>query len=444
MRIINSLLLFTIPLLSGCDNKSSDSPQISQAVRSGRTVATSDPKYVDRDPHLSADGTKIIFLSGRLVADDGSNSLRIFKASRSGTSADFGTITRVTPDATKFVRETYAKLSPDGTKILIQGATSTESTLQLCSWDGSSCETVSTTPAGKGQFDFSPDSSLFYYLADQSSDEFSCNIASSSAPTTSFALGGSAQKWQGAFWVGGAKTLAVTGMDSTNLVVTKYSLTAASDATSATGTKILSKVPEHSYFDTFGLNASTFLGVNKLDPMTSSFLELGEKDTATKKSFYADNQVHQYSVAAGTDTLSVSLLGISTITAILDSSGTVIFTLNRIVGRCDQDNDYVFGNAIATIGSSTGATPKWVYLVKPTDGSVIPKVGTDFCDPQVPDSMARLDLSVDSFAVNNNATSANYTATWVSTITGDSEVFVMDNAAGVPTLRNVSNNRKLP
>ena len=123
------------------------------------------PSFIDERPSLSADGSRLVFISGR-ASSVGQPTMKVYKiqwsegqqpgaASRVTTSDEFGT-------------ERDAQISPDGKLVLISALVGKDNNLFLASFDNSSePRLITAEPEVSGKiisFAFSPDSRLIGWI----------------------------------------------------------------------------------------------------------------------------------------------------------------------------------------------------------------------------------------------------------------------------------------
>lgn len=439
--------LFLLFLGTGCGGNSSSGPVTNPTQRTGRTVVSVEKKYVDQQPSLSADGSKMIYVSGK---DD--SVLRTRKTSRT-TGTAFAT-PQLLSASTGLAEEQWATLSSDGSFVLIQGRTASGRALVLCDWAGSNCKTVTAAPWGNNQFGFSPESSGFYYLSGTANGAATLSVASVAAPTTVYQIG-KADHWTHAQWIPTASgfQLAATERATAGAVNLKtFSFASLAAAGSATEVNVVSSLPAVSIFGrnlagASGTTAATSLLISSPVKRSTSlvmpeFTNMDHNNPANpQRNIPLENQLYLYTVDGQSNTAQ-SITGYKTLMAFLASDGSTIFSLNRVAGRCHAEDALTFGNLLAVTATGTSSTPTWRFLKKPADLSQPPSVGTSFCDRLATEAPSSMEVGISFFTVNQAATATDHTIAWVSDMTGDPEVFAMDVAAGTPALYNVSANKK--
>ena len=141
---------------SNCGKDEKTVPPYTQSQRTGRDNTSSDPAYFDGSARLSGSGASMVFTSGREAGTS-----RIYKTT---FAADAWATPSKLSTSSGMTAENIAKLSPDGTYVLVQGATDTGQVLSFCVFATGVCTSLTTTPWGFAKFEFAPNSTMFYYL----------------------------------------------------------------------------------------------------------------------------------------------------------------------------------------------------------------------------------------------------------------------------------------
>ena len=439
----NSGRLFKIAILAGalltfnCGSSSTDTKPVTQSQRTGRANSSVDAKYVDEAASINSDGTKIIFTSGR----DGGTP-RIYKSTFSGGTWSAPAKLSANSGLTS---ENIAKVSPDGSWVLIQGASASGQTLVICAFASGACAAVATSPWGQGQFEFNGDSTLFYYLTGTHSSGGSLFVGTvATTPTTSQV--GAANVWTEAFWsvnanpnysLVSAKKSSTSGKKS----LTTRTFTSPASAASATPTDFSSDLSYGAIIDHDSASSTLFTVATPIKASAASvFTELGNVDPILLKSIPLTNELHTWAIN-GTDQGALGAsAGFETISAWLTSDNTTAFTLNRVVSHCNGDADSTWGFSMALI-TLADKTVTWRHLKKPTDLSQPPTVSADPCDRTINGAATTYDFGVSAIKINSAATATANTVVWASDMTGDPEVFASITAAGNTTVYNISGNR---
>ena len=429
--IAAALLTFT------CGKNNSSQKPVVQTERTGRANTSVDAKYIDEAPSVSSDGTKIVFTSGR----DGGTP-RIYTTTFSGgswsTPAKLSTSSGLTA-------ENVARVSPDGSWALIQGGTASGQALVICAFATGTCGTVATSPWETGQFEFTGDSALFYYVTGTKSSGGSLFVGTTAATPTTSQVGAS-DTFIEAFWSAEATSpySLVTARKSTTTgkkTLSTRSFTSPSTAATATATDFTTDVSYAAILDHDSASSSLFTVAAPIKPSTSSvFAELGTIDDPTRISIPLVNELHTWNVA-GTDQGAVGAsAGFETISAWITSDNATLFSLNRIAIRCAGDGDSPWGFSMALI-TLADKTVTWRHLKKPIDLSQAPTISADPCDRTTNGTATTYDFGASAMKVNAAATAAANTVVWASDMTGDPVVFASVNASGVTTVYNISGNR---
>jgi hypothetical protein len=447
--LFRSLICLTAVSLSvfACGGGKNEPTQTNPTVRSGSDIKDEDVKYSDFRPSLSSNGTKLVFVSGK-----GRSELRTVLATRTIGSA-FSAPSRIDTGSI-FLSEIQAKISPNGSHVLICGFSSAGRSLAICDISGNSCTRISTQSRGTDSFAFSPDSSGFYYLEGSSSSSATLKVATVAAPSSPFQIG-VANNWIRAFWAPVASGFSIVAMEPTTSQIgfanlKSYTFATIAGAVGATSTSLTSNISENSILNLaiFGGSAGTIPATTYLASIPhkvtteTTITEFGNVTPASeqKKIPYL-NRTYAYSLAGGTTTTTFNPLSLETQRSFLASDQDTSFMLNRIGGRCAGEGDYTYGVAFATVSKGSQSI-KWSYLKRGLENNSTPTVTSDFCDRKIGDKTVALDLTMSDLTINDEASSSVYTAAWMSNVSGDSEIYIMDVTAAESKVFNISDNRK--
>ena len=422
-----------------CSSKPGADIPINQSQRSTNQVPRFATKYIDDSPSISKDGTKILFHSAR---DNGVS--RVYKTTWSGGAWSAPEKLSATSGMTS---ETYAKISPDGTKALIQGGTNAGKVLSICDVAAGTCSVIASNPWKYGEFAFSPDSLMFFYMKGSESTGASVYVATSAASANAY-MAGTENAWSKAFWSADATSTyalvtAAANESTGRLALSKWAFNApAASAASALESNLGADISGSSILDPYSASATRFTVTTPFQSSTKKvFSELGSYAGADKKSSSVATEIHTWLINGNDEGAVSAATGSRTLFAWVTNDDTTIFTLNSVSVRCAGDSQSTTGNAIALINRADN-TVTWRHLKKPIDLSQGPSTTEDPCDRTISGSATTMDMSVSGIAINRDATAAAHTMIWTSTLTGDSEVFASITSGGTTKVYNVSGNRK--
>jgi hypothetical protein len=439
---ICSMLLISLTAVTSthCGSSKSSERPLSQSQRTGRANSSVAAKYIDESPTVSKDGTKVLFTSGR----DGGTS-RIYKTTWAGTA--WSSPQRLSASS-GMTSENLAKISPDGNYALVQGVADSGEVLSLCDVAAETCSSIASSPWGNGEFEFSPDSVLLFYLKGDKSSGANLHIAARATASTSYQIGTS-DTWAKVLWLNStlpdysivaAKKATTVG----KMTLTKRTFTSAANSASATESTLGPDISYGSQLDPGSASAARFSVTLPLKPSVSKvFGELGDyvgTDSDKKKSIPLTDEVHTW-LANGTDEGSIAASpGFESHFAWITADDTTLFTLNRLSVRCAGDLASTYGYSVALVNRADNAIT-WRHLKKPTDLSQGPVVTQNPCDKTLNGTATTMDFAASDLRVNRDATATAHTLTWSSDMTGDPEIFASITAAGVTTVYNISGNR---
>jgi hypothetical protein len=343
--------------------------------------------------------------------------------------------------------ETIARISPDGSKALVQGYSTIGRVLSICDVAAGTCSVIASNPWKTGEFAFSADSAMFFYMRGSGLTGASIYVAASTAGANAYMVG-TENAWTNAFWSADASStyalVTAATDDSTGRVsLTKRSFNApASNANSALESSLGADMSEGTILDPYSASATRFTVTVPIGRSNKHvFSELGSYAGADKRSTPITTAIHSWLIDGSDEGAVSAATGSQTLFAWITNDDATIFTLNAVSTRCAGDSKSTTGNAIALVTRSDNSVI-WRHLKKPIDLSQGPSITENPCDRVIADSPTTIDMSVSEIAINRNATAAAHTMVWTSTMTGDPEVFASITAAGTTTVYNVSGNRK--
>ena len=426
-------------VVGSCSSKPGADIPITKNQKSGNLVPRFAAKYIDDSPSIAKNGTKILFRSGR---DNGVS--RIYKTTWSSGAWSAPEKLAATSGMTS---ETIAKISPDGTKALVQGLTGSGKVLSICDVAAGSCSVIASHPWKYGEFAFSPDSTMFFYMKGSESTGASIYVAATTAGANAYMVG-TENAWTKAVWsADGSSTYALltaaTNESSGRLTLSKWAFnTPVSNIASAQESNLGADISGSSILDPYSASTARFTVTTP--PQSSNkkvFSELGSYSGADKKSISMTNEIHTWLINGSDEGAITAATGSQTLFAWVTNDDATIFTLNSVSIRCTGDSLSTTGQAIALINRADNAVT-WRHLKKPIELSKGPSTTEDPCDRTISGSATTMDMSVSEIAINRDATAATHTVVWTSTMTGDSEVFASVTSGGTTSVYNASGNRK--
>ncbi len=174
---IGSAFLGTMLILS-CGTGGSGTNKKEPVPRSGKDIKFSPLSYYDNKPALSADGKKVVFISGRNASNDDS-SLSNLKAFRvdldtldNETDEEKRKPKQVSPsdEASGYSSETYTNISPDGNWVVFEASNGSVNRIYLLDYEGvKSPALLFEDTFSEIFFSFSNDSKLFAFSVKKAS-----------------------------------------------------------------------------------------------------------------------------------------------------------------------------------------------------------------------------------------------------------------------------------
>jgi hypothetical protein len=431
-----------------CGGRTSNTISVTPTLRNGRSVVSNEPKTTDYKPSISASGLRIVYTSGK-----DQTVLRTRYAERSGVSSEFGT-SQLVNTGSIFTAESQAKISPNGLSILISGTTSSGLGLALCGVGGT-CTKLTDSLIDPDRFDFSPDSSAFYYVTGSSTG--TVIVASTSAPSSNAQLG-VAGRWRSVQFLpvsSGYKMVAVEVSDSSSGTqsASLYSFDTVASAATSSSNSFLTGLSTKTNFaiatlgGASGTTAANYLMLTR--PIKSKsdvyFTEVGNFSWTTEapqKKIPYTWEVVAYNLSNAASVTSVGQYALFGDRLFLASDQNTVFSLARVAGRCAGDGETFVGYGLGLSTLSGSVAGRFQYLKKPSDLTKVPLATFDPCDRSFEGVTTGTDLDLSDLVVNAGATANQYVLAWTSMVSGDPEVYAMDYNGSTYTVRMVSNNRK--
>ena len=454
-KIQKIALLITIASgATACGKKSTKDTVIEPPQRSGTSFVSYSLKYTDQKPALNADGTKMVFISGRDSNEDNAV-LKAYKLNWAAGQAPDAAAARVT--ASDLGRETFAALSPSGDWIaLIVATTTSETSIYVQDFAGAGePRLVTKTSDAVTNLSFSPDSKMLMWI-NKSQAEVTVKIANIGAavadPISEIASPASVKFAANATWIPGANyTIAVaesSGDGASAIKINRFTFVTVADANSATAETM---VTSELYNKSFGLVANTgnISFVSKVarsskilvprfgkveDPQPSIPLAsqpqwfvpgAGEVVVKTDTPYSYET----YAVALGTDTL---------------------FTMNKTYYYCEGDEKAAYGSDFVNVNLGDKSITRMVPRLNAAgDGFVM---ASDLCDNKDGEVRRRIDDRVTEMAFSSTSSAASFRMAYVTRIStkfdascalklGDPDIYVVDSTAGVKTIYHLSGNQ---
>lgn len=152
-------------IVVACDRERVSREISEPPLRAGSPTATIEVQYLDDRPALNADGTKLVFLSGRGSSPE-SSILKVFKVDWPEGLSPTQPVRLISED---FGKERQACISPNGASVGVIASSGGEDVLLLAAFDGSrTVKKISTSPDRIEDLvgcAFSPDSKLIAWIS---------------------------------------------------------------------------------------------------------------------------------------------------------------------------------------------------------------------------------------------------------------------------------------
>ena len=423
--------LATATFFVACGREKNTTKKAVPSQRNGESVPSAAIKWQDLHPRLSADGSKLVFVSGR------SDSYRIWKWEKNPEAQT--PPTRLATDDLG-ASESLAEISPDGSWVLVQLTRSAQTDLSLLPFAGGQSVNVTNDKQIETDFAFSPDSKLFVFIRRASpragGQIVLGSVGDGSAPTLT-ALGADTDKIVEVSWIPATSgySLATATRSESALTWTKRSFAAVEDAASAELTTFAEGIPQASGISVADSSQDKFLTAQAVRPVGQlTGQEIG-RETDPARQYVIRSQAISVGLD-GTKTVTSPASVLDVRTGSLDSTGAQALLLGKEMVRCALGDTPASRGVLMQVAVD-GTNPVRMIPKKTGDSwSVV----SDPCD--VSGENGALDFGVIDFHWNKSL-SAPVIAV-VTNFSGDPEVRLLtkDAASGSMVVTEVSANAK--
>lgn len=426
-------------LLLSCGGSSTVDNNPLPVSRGGQSVSTPVSAYEDFSPAVSANGSKILFVSTRTQVG-ASFPRRLWKTiftSNSGASTPSRLL-----NSDRFDFEQNPVLSNDGASVLFTGRKDQLISIVLAKYDDpSSGQVVTTSFLNTPQYVFSQDSLYFAFVTSSSSTQSVLSIASVAAPTTltNYLVAGEAIT--GLFWVNSA----------TGYQLAWSSTTAAFDKkVSSVNFSSLSALPSvikqiwlsGLVFDDqlFQSNSTFVTAAIKISPDGAKTTSSVGNITSTTV-FNRRNEIQLYNFPSTTPQIFTGYTPMNARFRNVSSDGSALFALGLFPIQCQGDGNAIYQNIISIFNVANNSESK--IIPRTGIGANTWDVVNDSCIKKRSDGTdGAFDFQISNLVVNANGTGANSVALYVTPQSGDQEVRLIETLSGLSKIYDVSSNRK--
>lgn len=447
-----------------CSKPADTTPKAETPARTGVALVTFPVKYTDSAPSLNADGTKVIFTSGR-DSTDSESLLKIYKVDWPAGGAP-GAPTRLTGGA-DIGAEQAAAISLSGAYTGVISAKYSQVDLFLQGYASGSPVQITNDGAIESRPRFSPDSKLLAFISRDSAAATSklqavtVGAGAAADVATVATLSVDAEFVIDFAWLansGANYTLAVViqGADGTGATIERISFAAPADAAAAARTALATDVPLDLEA---GISAAgtEISGVRQVLPEGSKFsVALGGGDTPPPRQTPVTSEVFFLDSGAAAGTKPASFAAPSGHVAednggmFSDASNTFLTMLQAY--RCDpKAPTFLFASAMMAVPTDAKTGPV-IYVPRTNKDATGFEVAGDYCDVKRADaSVGHIDAQVSGAVVNGGATSTKLRALYISRFTphfdascnlkiGDPEIYGLSIDGETKTIAPVSAN----
>ena len=442
--------------MAGCGATTTTEPPAVDSQRSGSSLETFGPKYNDSKPILSADGTHIVFISGRDSTDQ-AVALKIYKADWP-QGGDPTSPTRVTSgDDLGFEQE--AALSQDGQWVALVAAKDGQTDLYLQDYAGTKSPVrVTNDAAVESHPTFSPDAKLIAWVSRAADTGLSSvqlvalGDGSAAALAQQFTVTTADEDVRQVFWVptGNSSYELATGAGAGALTYSLRTFSAADQATQATRTDWLKDLLVQTTIAPVAASANVVLVRKDLSSERVLSTKVGDAVDAPSSMLVQTEPVF---AVPGTSTVTrfSDPPGYETLGAAMASDGKTAFLVTQQVYKCVGDASDSYGAALVLAPSDVSA-PTRLSPRLAADGTSFELV-QGYCDRKRADgTVGRIDDKIADLALNAQATQTKYRLAYVTRFTtkfdencalksADPEIMVVDVDGDKKVIKPLSLNR---
>lgn len=429
---------------SACGSNKTVQQNVATEGPAGR-VFSDKLNFYDGAPSVSADGTKIVFESGR-----SGSSIRVYRLTlpsdpSSGTPSTAERVTK-TDD---LMSETVPKISADGSFVtFLANDASGVRNLYKSDWSGSNLGKFSVSNDQVFSHGISSDGAFLAYAAhDSETDSVKVVLVDATNSATTATLNSGSRNITGFTWLeasgGNYKIATVSTVDDSGISqiqIDTWAFTGVADFAGSTAS-IMTTKSVVTAADNLGnwltQSGSSFITVQQRAPSNDrSVSELGAGAIADRRIFARSDLLLINS--SGVESTSDEALGQS-LTGVTASDNIVSLQTNE-TSRCvaDQNSTQIISFKISATPATASSYER--LIVRKTSTQLTYDLVSDPCDTSLSAEGVALDTAPGESALSANATTTNMTLAYVSIVTGDPEIVVIRRNSGNTRVWNVSAN----
>lgn len=429
---------------AGCEKSKSRQVDDVKSPRKGEQLVTPGLKYFDGKPALSADGSRVVFISGRDLAqtDDSGAALRAYSA-QFAIGGEVGVVSRITPP--DFVAsETDVQVTADGAHAVVTAQVGGQSDLYLYDFDGVG-EALTSTAAIEINPRFSPDSKLLAWTqvaeGDAAMQNTSIGLVDLTDPSQVYAFTVDSGDPVLLAWIpqssGYQMIVSVGTATGGGRVLKALSFAKAADFSESVLTAWGSEVS--SYQVSVNVGKETVIMPKFWPSGAKTATTFGDTDgVATETVSLISSPLFLSRSGSEQSAVDVSI-GYEFVSASLSAAADFGLFLSRIRMQCQADQGARFATALSLY---RGAGQAVDFLIPLNDESKLPVALTgSFCQRELPDGgVGKVDGQIAMAAINGSATRENFRIVYQTTGSGDAEVRLIDEKDGSRTVKSLSAN----
>lgn len=447
----------------GCDRSRSTREISEPPLRAGSPMVPINNIYVDDHPSISADGTRVVFVSGRASAE-GRSTLKVFKAEwpEGGAPAAPARLTTVEDLAV----ERDAVLAPDGGRVLISASIGSRNDLFLAPFDASSAPLRLTDDAVESALEidyaFSADSRLIAWISRNLDAGMSVlklvELDADGKPGTPVTVKTTAPFVSDFLWLPTATGYAMAiGSSPQGAGKLEYEVATFADLAGAEAPSSVSIIKDIAPAPNVMAAASSarLLLARRVIPLGSrAALQAGDFVVEEPQLTGAKSEPLSLDYTVDPDELKpnvfTDLPGTEVLALGMTADNSAAFILERNAWQCASDGVVRYGSAIVQATPDLTAYGRIVPRMGTTPGTW--EAATEYCDRARADqTLGAMDDRITSFRVNAAATSVKFRMVYVSRFSaardkdcnyllGDPEVLLLDIDSGTRAIHPLSSN----
>jgi hypothetical protein len=445
----NSLLMFILvnsAVISGCDNQKKRQVDAITPGRKGERLIATELKYYDGKPSLSSDGSRVGFISGRDITDDGEPFLRSF-SSVTAIGEEPAAPARITSNDLA-ASEVDVQISPDGLHAAILAQGNEQADLHLYDFLGQGVKITDSTDFEQGA-SFSADSAFLAWTtsveaADGTARQTSISLVSVAEPTKIYSFAVDSHDAELLFWIpqtaGYEIVFSTSNSDSAGRILKAITFQTAAAFSSATAAA-WGSAGDLKPLSNASVGRDFVVGTKGLARGAKSVPTFGDAESASAETVNVITEPVLLDRNGGVQADTKFAVGHRFLFASMSTVEDFGLFVSQVRIHCNGEADGHYGTSLFLY---RGAASEVEPIVPISDTAFIPKnISASQCKPEVADAVAGVvDRRIASAKLNLGAIADKFRIVYESTESGDAEIRFIDSTDGSRKIRELSTNRK--